>query len=206
MIDEGYIKFDIHLTDAPAQVHSELKHLNNTRTKLHELGLIGVYDNGIGYGNLSVRSENQETFVISGTATGAKQILSSEDYCLVDSFNIGTNELYCTGPIRASSESMSHGSVYRAQPLVNCVIHIHSRELFDYMLENDYNRTPESVAFGTPEIAFEIEKLVKASDKPSGIFATAGHDEGIIAYGPDVDKTYSLIFETFNKFKEDNNG
>ena len=74
MIDEGYIKFSIKWSKGSPPQHPDLDHLNTIRTKLHKLGLIGVYDNGIGYGNLSIRSEKPEAFIISGTATGAKEV------------------------------------------------------------------------------------------------------------------------------------
>ena len=206
MIDEGYIKYEINLTDGPTPEHPELIHLNMTRTKLHDLTLIGVYDNGIGYGNLSIRTEDHKKFIISGTATGSEHDLPLEKYCLVDDFNTDTNEVYCTGKVQASSESMSHGSVYRANSAVNCVIHVHSRTLFDFMLANDYQRTAESAAFGTPEIALEFETQINNNVQDFGLFATAGHDEGIIAYGPDIDSTYNILFDIYNTYKEEHNG
>ena len=184
-IDEGYIKFTVHLTDGPAPTHPDLDELNRARTQLHDLGLIGMYPNGIGYGNISLRANDPAKFIISGSATGDKRVLDAEEYCLVDSFNLATNEVLCTGQIKASSESMSHGAVYRASPDARCVIHIHNRELFDFMLAGSYPRTSATAAFGTPELAKEIGKLSVTSPKGE-IFATAGHEEGIIAYGPTI--------------------
>ena len=168
MIDEGYIKFKMNLTPAPAPEARELPLLNDTRSRLHQMGLIGIYDNGIGYGNISHRIDGGDTFIISGTATGGTAVLGPQQYCLVTSFDIAKNELHCSGPIEASSESMSHGTLYHSLPTVNVVIHIHSRKLFDHMLANNYPRTPESAAFGTPEIAEEIELLIKRGEGESG--------------------------------------
>ena len=63
--DEGYVKFTAHLTEADLPAPAELVRLNEVRTELHELGLIGILPDGIGYGNLSVRSAGEETFWIS---------------------------------------------------------------------------------------------------------------------------------------------
>ncbi len=193
-MDEGYIKFTVHLTNGPAPAHPALDELNRARTQLHDLKLIGMYPNGIGYGNLSLCAEDPSTFIISGTATGSKRVLDAEDYCLVDSFNLAANEVRCIGRVKASSESMSHGAVYRACAGAQCVIHIHSRALFDFMLAGPYPRTSETAAFGTPELAEEIGALAAASPE-GGLFATAGHEEGVIAYGPTLPATLETILD-----------
>jgi len=191
-MDEGYIKFTVHLMDGPAPAHPALNELNQARTKLHDLKLIGIYPNGIGYGNVSLRAETPEKFIVSGTATGEKRILNTGDYCLVDSFDLAANEVQCTGRVKASSESMSHGAIYRACEKAQSVIHIHSRALFDFMLAGPYPCTPETAAYGTPELAVEIDTLAAASTE-GGLFATAGHEEGIIAYGPTPSATLEIV-------------
>lgn len=184
-MSEGYVKFQVHLTQGPPPAAAQLERINAVRTELHDLGLIGILPNGIGYGNVSVRADNSDAFVVSGTATGAARILTPESYCRVDRFDTASNEVWCTGRLRASSESMSHGAVYRAHDRVCCVIHVHSREIFESMRCGDYPGTPEAAEFGTPELATEIERLVRSIDAPNAVFVTAGHQDGVIAYGPD---------------------
>jgi methylthioribose-1-phosphate isomerase len=191
--DEGYVKFRAHLTEEDLPDSIELRLLNETRTELHELELIGVLPNGIGYGNLSVRPAGDETFLISGTATGAERELPMESYCRVDSFNAKTNEVWCTGRVKASSETMSHGAVYQANDAVRCVIHIHNRELFDFMLAGHFAKTPKEVAFGTPELAEEIRTLVEAAGEAQGVFVLAGHQDGVMAYGPDIESARDVL-------------
>ena len=50
-MNEGYIKFAVHLTKGALPDNAALSHLNEVRTGLHDSGLIGVLPNGIGYGN-----------------------------------------------------------------------------------------------------------------------------------------------------------
>lgn len=199
-MNEGYIKFTVHLADGDLPPCAERVRLNEVRTELHDLGLIGVLPGGIGFGNVSVRLGDSGKFIISGTATGARRILRPEDYCCVDSFDPSRNEVHCTGRIRASSESMSHGAVYQADRQIHCVIHVHSRELFQFMLAEPYPRTPQQAAFGTPELAEEILRLVRAGGAAQGIFVTAGHEDGVIAYGPDADAVRNILLDTLRRF------
>ena len=191
--EEGYVKFQAHLTEEDLPDSIELHLLNETRTELHELGLIGVLPDGIGYGNISFRPAGAEAFVISGTATGAERELPPEGYCRVDSFNVKTNEVWCTGRTAASSETMSHGAVYEANEKIRCVIHIHSRELFEFMLAGHFEKTPKEAEYGTPELADEIRNLVEAADEEQGVFVLAGHQDGVMAYGPDIESTRDVL-------------
>ena len=201
-MDEGYIKFTVRLTPGDLPACEGLTRLNEVRTELHDLGLVGAYPDGIGYGNVSIRLADSATFIISGTATGATRELASADYCRVDAFDLARNEVFCTGRVRASSESMSHGAVYQTNPAIRCVIHVHSRALFDFMLANGHPRTSELAAFGTPELAEEIAQLVQAGDLPRGVIVTAGHEEGVIAYGRDVAEARELLLDTAAKSRK----
>ncbi|MCL2265413.1 MAG: class II aldolase/adducin family protein [Treponema sp.] len=198
-MEEGYVKYTASHENSPVPRTPVWEQLNETRTKCFNLGLVGVYPNGIGYGNLSVRFSGDQ-FIISGTATGAKQVLSDSDYCLVKSFDIARNNVESRGLVQASSESMTHGAVYRARQGVNCVIHIHSRKIFDNMLCGGYPFTQKEAAYGTPDIALAIENCVNDSAKDEGQIVLAGHDEGIIAYGENVERAFFLIMELYNKY------
>jgi L-ribulose-5-phosphate 4-epimerase len=52
-MDEGYIKFQAQWQRASSLPIESLQDLIQQRDNLHRLGLIGVYENGIGYGNIS---------------------------------------------------------------------------------------------------------------------------------------------------------
>lgn len=196
---EGYTKFAVHVTDGEVPGSPALDRLNEVRTELHDLGLIGVLPDGIGFGNVSLRLPGSEKFIISGTATGSRRVLDWTDYCRVDSFDVPRNDVFCTGRIAASSESMSHGSVYQANPAVGCVIHIHSRAVFRFMLDSGYARTSEQAAYGTPQIAQETVQLVRDAGAAQGLFVMAGHEDGVIAYGPDAETARQLLLAVHQK-------
>lgn len=203
MRDEGYIKYTSLSIHGPAPDNALIKEINEVRTELYRKGLIGVYPDGVGFGNLSIRTEGN-TFVITGSATGDIEVLKAEHYARVTSFNIENNRVESVGLINASSESMTHGAIYETSVNTNCVIHVHNKPLFEYMLMEDYAATAPDVAYGTPAMAKAITALVSERKQSVDIFVTAGHDEGVIAYGPDIQSVQEIILETYSKVE--NNG
>jgi len=201
MANEGYVKYTAEHTMGPVIETPLWADLNRARTKLREMGLVGMTSDGIGFGNLSLRVEGNK-FLISGTATGALPVLGPDGYCLITSFDVDENRVVSTGPVKPSSETMTHGVIYQSCHGANCVIHIHSRQIFDGMLRDKYPTTPETAAYGTPEIALAIRKLVNFdSKKNEGSIVLAGHDEGVIIYGHTVEKALSLTEELYNQYK-----
>ncbi|MDR3301308.1 MAG: class II aldolase/adducin family protein [Spirochaetaceae bacterium] len=213
-MDEGYVKYHAEHRFAQAEEPPHWAELQEARTRLHDLGLIGVDPGGVGYGNVSLRLEaesgnsvSNEKFYISGTATGGMRVLSASGYCRVLSFDIEKNYVESAGPVQASSESMTHGAIYRAKPAVNSVIHIHSKAIFEGMLSGGYPSTPPESAYGTPEMAHAIAECVKFAGKNSGknagVIVMAGHDAGVIAYGASVEEALSLTLELYRAFVGD---
>ncbi len=196
MTDDGYVKFQVEHRPGALPWTAALAGLDQVRTELFDLGLIGVYPDGIGYGNLSMRGVDG-TFIITGTATGARRVLGPEGWCRVDWFSADENRVRCTGPIAASSESMTHGTIYQTDPGVGCVIHVHHRRLFDALLAGSGPRTAADVPYGTPAMAAAVAALVGCIPEPAGLFAMAGHDEGVVAYGPDVATARSRVVAAF---------
>lgn len=201
MQTEGYIKYCSLLTDGRIPELAGFEELNRCRTELFDLRLLGIYPDGIGYGNVSMRVDATR-FVITGSATGALRELTREHYALVESFDLENNCVRAVGRINASAETMSHGAVYRALPWVNSVIHIHSRALFDHMRREGYPETDPAIPFGTPELAAAITDLVLSMPGGAGVFVTAGHDEGIIAYGACVAEALAMIKDVYVKGME----
>lgn len=198
MSSEGNVKYTADHKMGPVIEAPHYEELNDARTHLHKLGLVGVTSGGVGFGNLSIRYRENE-FLITGTATGAKPVLDPDDYCLVESFDLRQNHVVSSGPVQASSESMTHGVVYRSCSGANCVIHIHSRKIFDMMIRDNYPSTPKNAEYGTPEIALAIGTCVNNSANNEGQIVLAGHDEGVIVYGPTVERALNLILELYSK-------
>jgi ribulose-5-phosphate 4-epimerase/fuculose-1-phosphate aldolase len=193
MLDEGYIKFNStwHKQAFPSNYNIET--LNYWRTKLYQNGLIGAYPNGIGFGNVSQRTSLHQ-FVISGTQTGNSSSLQMEEYALVTSCDIAKNSLECVGMTQASSESMSHFAIYQCAVDIQFVFHIHHKLMWE-SYQNILPTTRPAVAYGTPEMCTEINRLFKESSvKEKRIFITAGHEEGVFAFGKTPRSAADILF------------
>ena len=199
MTNEGYVKYTADHRTAPVTDAPHWAELNEARTRLYKLGLIGMNNEGIGFGNVSIRSHENE-FIISGTATGGIPVLSLDKYCLVNFFDLKENRVVTSGLIQASAESMTHGAVYQSCSEANCVIQIHSKKIFDAMISDNYLSTPKDAEYGTPEIALAIGECVKNDSKNEGQIVLKGHDEGVITYGYSVEKAFNLVLALYNKY------
>jgi L-ribulose-5-phosphate 4-epimerase len=185
--NEGVIKYNgTWIPSAPLN-DEIIRHLNEWRDKLYHLQLVGENQDGIGYGNVSMRYK-ENSFVISGSGTGGLLSLSAEHYTLVTDFSIAENSLTTVGPIKASSESLTHAAIYASQPHVHAVLHVHHYRLWEYLMQTAPS-TNKEVAYGTPAMAREIERLIQQSSAAAAkLFAMGGHEEGVIAFGNDLDE------------------
>jgi L-ribulose-5-phosphate 4-epimerase len=192
MKDEGVIKFRLTWKQEPPMPYDYISALNVWRDKLYKAGLIGGDENGIGYGNISSRLD-QNTFIITGSGTGSLKKLTVEHYTKVTSYNLTENTLVSAGPVKASSESMTHAAVYETIPGCNAVFHIHHLALWGNLLDR-LPSTPKHIEYGTPEMANEIARILKDPLLlKQGIVAMGGHKEGIISFGKDPDEAGHAI-------------
>lgn len=199
MTDEGYIKFQAHRTEAPPLPAGELNELDAWRRRLYELGLIGAYEDGIGYGNISRRSGEGDQFIITGSATGNYPRLQPEHYARVTAVDIDANTLWCEGPLVASSESMSHAVIYRSCPWVGGVIHVHHLGLWERLL-HQIPTTDAAATYGSPEMAHSIVDLLRRTDLPEQkIFVMEGHREGIFSFGRDLEEAGQVLLQYFKE-------
>ena len=192
MQNDGYIKFNCDWIRAEPPEERIISELNFYRSKLFILKLIGMDPNGVGFGNVSIRfKENQ--FIISGTQTGSKEILQPNDYSLVTKFDIKKNYLECRGELEASSESLTHGIIYKSCTEANAVIHTHNYRIWRKLM-NRVPATTQDAEFGTPELAFEIEELFKKNNvNEERIIIMGGHQDGIITFGKDIEEAYNIL-------------
>jgi ribulose-5-phosphate 4-epimerase/fuculose-1-phosphate aldolase len=183
-LDEGYIKFDIDWTPGPAPDVAAARRLDAWRRPLHAAGLIGLYEDlGIGFGNLSERCGKPGQFLISGTQTGGIAHTDERHYALVTAVDIDANKVSCTGPVKASSEAMTHAALYALDTRIGAVVHVHSRALWERYLD-DLPTTDPAVSYGTPAMAREFARLfAETGFSENGIAVMAGHEEGLISFG-----------------------
>lgn len=182
---EGVIKFRLSFRTAPPPRHPGLAELEGWRRLLHRLGMIGRAPNrygGLAYGNVSLRT-GAGRFLVSGTQTGGASLLTDADYCRVESWNLVTHRLRASGPIRPSSEALSHAALYQADRSIGCVIHVHSPELWAAARDGRLAIpvTPAELQYGTSELAVSVAELADARSAP--VICMGGHEDGLLAYG-----------------------
>jgi ribulose-5-phosphate 4-epimerase/fuculose-1-phosphate aldolase len=196
MIDEGYTKFVVDWTRTPSLTHLKLAELIQWRNPLYAAGLIGEYEEqGIGFGNISVRSSAEGQFIISGTQTGHLAVLENEHFSLVTDFDLTRNSVTCSGPIQASSESMTHATLYSLDASISAVVHVHSAEMW-LRLGDSLPATNAAVAYGTPEMAVEFERLYRETEFPdTGVAIMAGHEDGLISIGKNMQEAANRVLE-----------
>ena len=192
MKEEGYIKFSCTwLRDELSDQH-HFRELNYWRRKLYDQGLIGAYEDGTGYGNISSRLADN-VFMITGTKTGDRKQLTTQHYTRVTGYDVKNNTLTCQGPIQASSESLTHALIYETLPWVNAVVHVHHRSLWNKLL-NILPTTSAKAAYGTPEMALEISRLItSAGIEEKKILVMAGHEDGLISFGEDLEAAATQV-------------
>ncbi len=198
MTEDGYIKFQLHHQVTPPIGQDGIEALIHWRRQVYQAKLIGSYPNGIGYGNLSVRTGSGDQFLISASATGGLEQVGPTHFSLVSKVDPASNQVWCAGPRPASSESMSHGIIYQSLDAVQAVIHAHHRGIWEELLRSCPS-TPSDVPYGTPEMAFAIEELLKSPlTLQVGAFAMAGHKDGVISFGTDLNAAGGRLLEYMN--------
>lgn len=201
MVDEGYIKYKAIWEESPALPAEQIKTLNAYRQRLYALQLIGAYPDGIGYGNISCRASGTAValgqFIISGSKTGNLPALDERHYALVTKVLPRKNQLYCQGPLLASSESMSHAAIYQACPEVQAVIHVHHLEMWQRLL-HQVPTTNADAEYGSPEMVDAIVDLLQQTELRQGrIFVMKGHREGIFTFGESLEAAFALLLSHY---------
>jgi L-ribulose-5-phosphate 4-epimerase len=187
VIDEGYTKYKCDWERAPPLPNAAVEELNAWRNRLHERGLIGHYpEHGVGFGNVSIRQRDRDTFIISGTQTGHIARTGAGDYARVTRCDIAANRVHCEGPVQASSEALTHAAIYALHPAIRAVVHVHDAALWRE-LRGRIPTTSAEVSYGTPEMAQEFQRLYEETDFPAlGIAVMGGHEEGLVSFGAGI--------------------
>lgn len=211
-IDDGVIKYDrSNFTQCGPLKYSEYATLESWRTLLFKLNLIGEYPiEQVGFGNMShaidLRSHFQfqgTQFVITGTQTGKYSKLNGEHYTRVLSYDITQQKIHVMGPLEASSEALTHASLYEANPQIQAVFHIHSKEIWQGMINDNLPATHQDIPYGTLEMANAVKDLINNSSH--GVICMKGHEDGVIAYAENAQKAGELILELYFTYVEKKN-
>jgi len=188
-----YVKFTYQRARADIAPFDALAELNAYRRKLLEQRLMGVDSNGVGFGNVSVRDGMSGNFYITGSATGGLPELTPTDCVRVVEYDFARNWLRYEGASIPSSESLTHAAIYESDPSTSAVIHCHDSGLWATLLDRAPT-TSKSVAYGTPEMAYEIMRLFKGTDLRSRkILVMAGHEGGIATFGKNLEDAFDVV-------------
>ena len=188
-----YVKFTYQRACIDIAPFGGLAELNACRRKLLERGLIGVDANQIGFGNLSIRDGVSRNFYITGSATGGLPELTPTDCVRVVAYDFARNWLRYEGAAIPSSESLTHAAIYESDPSTSAVIHCHDAVLWRALLDR-VPTTSKAVAYGTPEMAYEIMRLFEGTDVRSRkILVMAGHQGGIVTLGQNFEEACDVV-------------
>lgn len=200
---EGVTKYQLEFSVTPARKFHGFNQLNAWRTLFHRLRLIGQDPNrydGYGYGNISRRMEPLDApfqpirFIISGTQTGQLERLSVGHYCTVLESDPRRNRVIAEGPVKPSSEALTHAAVYASNDQIRYVLHVHSPEIWSQTGRLRIPSIPRHVAYGTPEMADAVGRLLRSGDiQDRPIFSMLGHEDGIVSFGRTLEQASQAL-------------
>ncbi len=196
---EGVIQFAYGLTpwdEAERPTSRALTTLFAWRRVIHELGLIGAradrYD-GYGYGNLSIRQASG--FLISASQTSGSVEVSADDFVAISSWQFERFWVEAVGSQPPSSETLTHAMIYEADPSVSCVLHAHSPQIWQRLLELPC--TAPETSYGSPAMADEVRSLMANHTERPFAFTTRGHEDGVFVCGPDLQEAAETLIRIY---------
>mgnify|MGYP000855475522 FL=1 len=197
---EGFVKFNCYWSQSGSVITDEqYEIINHWREILFNLDLIGAFENGVGFGNISIRKGKSTQFIITGSSTGDIPELEPGHYVQVRSYNIDDNAVMCIGPLKASSESLTHAAIYTADPGTNAIIHVHSMRLWEDLIDK-VPTTDRSVEYGTPGMAREMIRIFSEPEVfEKRIIVMGGDRGGLITFGYDLDEAGGVLFDYINR-------
>ncbi len=204
---EGVIKFQLEFTEAEPLPAEQWKELNIWRDQMFTVGLIGKdpdrYE-GYSYGNVSQRlTPGENAFIICGSQTGGIPLLNEQHYVTVESSDFNNNHINAHGPIKPSSESLTHGIIYQSDPSINFVLHVHSPDIWQHRHLLCIPCTNADAEYGTHEMVKEVQQLLSNEKVKQGhIFAMDGHEDGIVSFGETGEIAAGTLITLLNKALE----
>ncbi len=181
--DDKLSKFKLTLKRASAPDSSEVHTLEKWRALFYKLQLVGEYPNEkIGFGTLSCRLPDKNTFLITGGQTGHLAYLQPHHYCRVTHFDLKKGHVIAEGLIAPSIESLTHFELYESDPNIQFIFHVHHHKLWEYM-QTSGKEVPRG--------------FIK--NQESGIFILKGHQDEIIAFSTTAEEAGKLVLDLYRK-------
>jgi hypothetical protein len=191
-MQEGVIQYQLIYQPLPPNPTWPCVTIDAVRQQLRQRGGIGQDPQrygGLGFGNISCR--HGAGFIISGSQTGHLPTLQPTHFAFVEEADVPHNRLRASGPCQPSSEALSHAACYALSARVGAVIHVHDPALWQL---NALPATPANITYGTVAMAKAVAELF-ANDTTRGIFRMAGHEDGVMAFAPDLEQALQLILD-----------
>lgn len=195
---EGVIKYRLEHTFSEPSLCPEFPLLRACRRALFKAGLIGQHPqryDGLGYGNLSLRLTGPTHFLVSGTQTGEQPDPGMQSYAEVVDCDPRSGWLHSKGPVKPSSEALTHAQIYGLDTAIRSVVHVHSPELWHAAETLGLPSTPPDAAYGTLEMVLAVQALWdegRLRSRP--VFAMGGHQDGIISFGVNPEAASAPLF------------
>ncbi len=197
---EGAIRFRYSL-DVPSSADSidieQFTQLAAWRTILRQLDLIGRHPHrydGFAYGNLSVRDHaDPQRFYITASQTGGDVDFDLAQLVRIDRWDAERFDVCATGVAPPSSESITHGMVYAADPTIAWVMHVHTPIIWRKALQLGLPVTAEDVSYGSPAMANAVSALLRQHRTRPLAFATLGHEDGVFVCGATAHETGACL-------------
>lgn len=217
---EGSIHFAYELTAPDADLCSAaaLAELNGWRSLLQRVGVIGSplqigqeqigqeqigqeqiggqKDQGesFGFGSLSFRHpENPDQFFITATHTGGLAGIDDQQVVLITRCNLERFWVDAVGDQPPSSETLTHGMLYQADPRVHWVVHGRCAEIWQHHQALNLLSTAPDVAVGTAAMGSAVAGLLNLNQSRPLAFVTLGHDDGVFACGATIRDASNLL-------------
>lgn len=205
---EGVIKFRLKHTQKPPRHIDNFNVLNAWRKLMFKLDLIGCDPGrygGYGFGNishkidtdhLSLKTNENTAFLISGTQTGHLPQLAEEHYAVITEANSKENLIVAEGPIEPSSETLTHAAVYATDQKIRWVIHVHCPEIWRHADRLSIPSIASNIPYGTPQMATAVgQLLVHHSIRKQAIFSMQGHQDGVVCFGATAEQAGLTIIK-----------
>jgi ribulose-5-phosphate 4-epimerase/fuculose-1-phosphate aldolase len=180
---EGVVKYTVQHTTARITFPPEMPELFSWRRRMRELELIGEDAQGLGYGNISIRLHQSPRFLITGSQSSGLIDVDQRHFAEVSVIDLDRNSLRSKGEIPPSSEALTHAALYQVRASIRGVVHVHSHAIWSAWRDK-LPTTKDEVAYGTPEMAYEMIRLHKRNALADlGVIVMGGHQDGVIAFG-----------------------
>ena len=204
METEGVVKYQLDFKETPPLSLGAIKEINAWRRIFFLLELIGqdpARYGGYGFGNVSCRiKHNEEAFLITGTQTGHIPQLTPEHYAMVTMCDPKNNHIVASGPVKPSSEALTHGALYHADQDIQYVFHVHNPEIWNAAPGMGLTITDKNIQYGTPEMAQEFQCIISVkSTQQKSIIVMGGHEDGIVSFGYTAEGAGSELINCYSQ-------